>query len=305
MQSFFFNYFSDFIKFTFFLIIIFAVIYSNKKRKHFPINPNNPFDLINKVLQEIKRKTKIIPTTPETTPANYPGEQLNIAIAPISPQNIKLIKNKKYLQIALNNDLSEAQAIINQLPVADRILIEVGTPLIKTYGAQAINQIKNMAWLGAYIVADTKTADLASREVEQAAQAGAAAATCLGVAPLETINCFIEACKKSGIDSMIDMMNVDRALAILKQLKKLPDVVILHRGVDESEFSKEKQIPFYQIKQIKGNYNIFVAVAGGDTLLEIQRAVFNDADIVVIWKDVYASTEKTAGLVNDFLQEIK
>jgi len=216
----------------------------------------------------------------------------------------RLEKRKKYLHIALNSTLEEAKEIISQLPISDRILIEAGTPLIKIYGTEAISQIKAMAPAGTYIVADNKCADLASREVEMMVNAGANASTCLGVAPIETIDSFIEECEKFNIDSIIDMMNVESSLAILKKLKKLPNVVMLHRGVDESEFSKEKQIPYYQIKQIKGNYDILVAVAGGDDIREVQRAIFNDADIVVVWKSFYHSTKNISNLANEFLREI-
>ncbi|MFH1781789.1 MAG: orotidine 5'-phosphate decarboxylase / HUMPS family protein [Patescibacteria group bacterium] len=216
-----------------------------------------------------------------------------------------LEKRKKYLHIALNSTLEEAREIISQLPVSDRILIEAGTPLIKIYGTEAISQIKEMAPAGTYIVADNKCADLAAREVEMMAAAGANASTCLGVAPIETIDSFIEECQKFNLDSMVDMMNVESALAVLKKLKKLPGVVMLHRGVDESEFSKEKQIPFYQIKQIKGNYDVLVAVAGGDTIREVQRAIFNDADIVVVWKNFYRPSVETVRLAENFLKEIK
>lgn len=217
----------------------------------------------------------------------------------------RLERRKKYLQVALNSTLKEAREIIRQLPASDRILIEAGTPLIKIYGADAVSRIKAMAPAGAYIVADNKCADLAGREVEIMANAGANAATCLGVAPIETINSFIEECQKFNIDSMIDMMNVESALSILKKLKKLPNVVMLHRGVDESEFSKEKQIPYYQIQQIKGSYNVLVAVAGGDTIREVQRATFNGADIVVVWKNFYQASAETAQLAELFLKEVK
>jgi len=199
---------------------------------------------------------------------------------------MNLEKRKKYLQIALNGTLEEAKNIISQLPYSERILIEVGTPLIKEHGTEAISEIKQMLPDTAYIVADNKCADLGQREAEIMAKAGASAATCLGVAPIETIDAFIEECEKYGLDSMIDMMNVENALLVLKKLKQLPDVMILHRGVDETEFSKEKQIPYYQIKQIKGSYDILVSVAGGDTIQEVQRALFNDADIVVVWKNL-------------------
>ena len=216
-----------------------------------------------------------------------------------------LERKKRYLQIALNSDLGEAKKIIPYLPFSERILIEVGTPLIKNYGAEAIFQIKEMVPPGTYIVADNKCVDLGTREVEIMAEAGANAATCLGVAPIETINEFIASCERFGIDSMVDMMNVESSLSILKKLKKLPDVVILHRGVDESEFSKEKPIPYYQIQQIKGSYNILISVAGGEGIKEVQSAVFNGADIVVVWKNFYKFSAEIANFAKLFLKEIK
>ena len=218
---------------------------------------------------------------------------------------MNLKRRQKYLQIALNNTPYEAREIIAQLPFSERILIEAGTPLIKIYGKRVISEIKYGIREGTYIVADTKCADLALREVRMVAEAGAQAVTCLGVAPVETVDRFIEECQKNGVDSMVDMMNVDDPVSVLKELKNPPDIVVLHRGVDETEFSKEKQIPFYQINQVKDNFDVLVSVAGGDTIDEVQRAVFNGADIVVVWKAFYQSTAETAKLAEEFLKEIR
>jgi len=236
-----------------------------------------------------------------------------------------LDKKQKYLQIALNSTLEEARAIISQIPFDKRIILEAGTPLIKTYGLNAIRMIKSLweerifglsyqtsrnfqnrasAFLP-YIVADLKCMDRGAREVEIAKAGGASGAVVLGLAPIETINSFIEECEKHGLDSMVDMMNVEYSLEILRQLKKLPNVVILHRGVDEEAFNPESEIPYHEIQRIKENYDILVAVAGGDTIQEVQRAIFNDADIVVVWKSFYQSTSETAKLVQEFLKEIK
>ena len=104
---------------------------------------------------------------------------------------------------------------------------------------------------------------------------------------------------------MIDMMNVEYPLSVLRALKKVPPVVIIHRGVDEEKFNQEKQIPLHEIRRIKGNYNIMISIAGGDTLREVQRSFFNDADIVVIWKSVFQKTDDTVALIEGFLKEIK
>lgn len=265
----------------------------------------------------------------------------------------KLNPKKRYLQIAFNSTLEEARDIINGLPVSDKIIIEVGTPLIKRYGEYGISKIREWyehhlsrqyAFQGVslnepsvnnivsllfqsfasgiktrkpnsenlpkdkifpYIVADLKTMDRGSTEVDIAARAGASAAIALGTAPVDTLNSFIEQCEAYGIDAMIDMMNVEFPLSVLRSLKKIPPVVILHRGVDEEKFNREKQIPLHEIRRIKGSYNIMISVAGGDTLREVQRSIFNDADIVVVWKSVFQKTNETISLVEGFLKEIK
>ncbi len=224
-----------------------------------------------------------------------------------------LSRKKKYLQIALNSTLEEARSIVSQLPQNDRIIIEAGTPLIKQYGISVVKEIYQ--WriesllteqlISPYIVADLKTMDRGETEVLMAKSAGASAAIVLGQAPIETINSFIETCERVKIDSMVDMMNIEYPNNILRRLKKIPDVVILHRGVDEEKFNKNKPIPYIQINKILSGYNVMISIAGGDSIREVQRAVFNGANIVVVWKEFFHSNADTGSLAEEFLKEIK
>lgn len=222
-----------------------------------------------------------------------------------------LDRKKRYLQVALNSTLDEAYAIIQSLPPSDRILIEAGTPLIKQYGARVIVNLKNwwqerLGYTGfPYIVADLKTMDRGETEVVIAKTAGASGVIALGQAPIETLNAFIAEAKSQEMDSMVDMMNVDQPIKLLRKLKKLPDVVLLHRGVDEETFNKDKPIPYIQINKVRASYNVLISIAGGDTIREVQRAIFNDANIVVVWKEFYRPTEDTASLAEEFLKVIK
>lgn len=273
---------------------------------------------------------------------------------------MKLEKRKRYLQISFNNNLSEAQKIIQVLPPSDRILIEAGTPLIMRYGVSALialhryltgepsggvtsfgntaevsvlaqlffesfnpkftffnqrprikanlpsrqlSSSQKQSFLGQYLVADIKCADLADKEIDVVSDTGASAATCLGVAPIETIDNFIQKCRQFNLDSIIDMINVEEPLSILGKLQSPPDVVVLHRGVDE--LAKEnKKLPYYQIKKIKGSYDVLVAVAGADTLADAEEAFFNDADIVILWKAFYTYRQEAINLVNQILSKI-
>ena len=83
-------------------------------------------------------------------------------------------------------------------------------------------------------------------------------------------------------------------------------MVVLHRGVDENERNREKQIPHHQIHRIKGTYgNVLISVAGGETSRDVIRTFFNDSDIAVIWRSFYEAPENTAQLAQDFLKLVK
>lgn len=168
-----------------------------------------------------------------------------------------------------------------------------------------LEQSKPKGVVTPYIVADLKCMDRGDTEVEIAAAGGAAAVVVLGSAPIETINRFIAHCKELGVDAMVDMMAIDQPVKILRRLKIMPRVVILHRGVDETTDNKSKMLPIHQINKVKGSTDVLIAVAGGDTQREVLSAVFNGADIVVVWKDFYHQSDSTAQLAEGFLKNIR
>lgn len=172
-------------------------------------------------------------------------------------------------------------------------------------GENAASVPANDGPLSPYVIADLKTMDRGATEAQLAAESGASAAVALGTAPIETLNAFLDACAAYGLDAMIDMMHVDFPLGVLRKLRRPPAVVILHRGVDEEHYNREKMLPLHEIRRIKGQFDSLIAIAGGDTAREVQSAVFNDADIVVIWKSVYRPTQDTIAVIDGFLKQVK
>ena len=189
-----------------------------------------------------------------------------------------LEKKKRYLQIAFNYDMELVEKILPKIPKDERILIEAGTPFIKKYGANGIRKITEL-W-GGYVVADIKTVDGAQREAEEAFNAGASAATVIGNASKETIDLFITKCNEIGMDSMVDMLNIEKIMQVVWPLKKPPAVVVIHRGRDE-ETSFGAIIKYKQIVKVKSKYDVLISAAGGVDLREARSAIFNGADIVV------------------------
>jgi bifunctional enzyme Fae/Hps len=138
-----------------------------------------------------------------------------------------------YLQISLDAPVLEgAKKVIAQIPGSDRIIIEAGTPLIKRYGTRVIRDLRETA-KDAFIIADLKTLDVGKVEVDIAYEDTADAVVAAGLAPPETLDAFVHEAKRLGIYGAVDMLNVGDPLGKLKQLKEFPDMVILHRGIDQ------------------------------------------------------------------------
>jgi bifunctional enzyme Fae/Hps len=185
----------------------------------------------------------------------------------------------RYLQIAFNYDLGLVRQVLPTIVPSERILIEAGTPFIKQEGFKGIRLIRRM-W-GGHVVADLKTVDGALGEVTLARSAGATAATALGSSPPESLDMFIAHCAKLGMDSMIDMLGVGDPLRVVMQLKKPPDVVVLHRGRDE-EGIRGKVIQYRHVNRVRSKFDVLISAAGGVDVKEARTAIFNGANIVVV-----------------------
>jgi bifunctional enzyme Fae/Hps len=193
----------------------------------------------------------------------------------------------RYLQIAFNYDVGLVQRVLPtivrdvlSLPQGgERILIEAGTPFIKRAGAGGIRAIRSL-WRG-HLVADLKTVDGALEEVDMVRAAGATAATVLGSSPPEALDLFIARCGELGMNSMIDMLGVDDPLKVVMQLRRPPDVVVLHRGRDE-EGTRGKVIQYRHVNRVRSKFDVLISAAGGVDLKEARSAIFNGANIVVV-----------------------
>lgn len=172
------------------------------------------------------------------------------AIHPIMGFKVPRLWMPPYLQIALDvPDLQKTREIISKLPRSDRIILEAGTPLIKKYGAKVIHELRDVA-KDIFIIADLKTLDVGQVEVDLAYDETADAVVASGLAPKETIEAFIHEAKRLGIYSFVDMMGVQDPLGTLRDLSEPPDVVVLHRGIDEERVRESR---WEAIRTIKGD----------------------------------------------------
>jgi 3-keto-L-gulonate-6-phosphate decarboxylase len=199
-------------------------------------------------------------------------------------------------------------SVIKHIPNNPNIILEAGTPFIKYEG---VNVIRNMRryWMGD-ICADIKIVDGAYEEVAMAKRAGATSVTAIGNASKETLKIFVDACKEFRISSIIDMIGNNNPLKTLWKAQVVPDMVYIHRGRDE-ENSFGKIIQYKDIAKLKGKYELQTGAAGGIDKRELQSAIFNNADIVVVnivrpedeWKGIVFGKDFEKNL-QDFLAYI-
>lgn len=223
------------------------------------------------------------------------------ATHPIMRFRVPRLWRPPYLQIALDiPNIERVKRIISQLPRNDQLILEAGTPLIKKYGVNVINELRQITQ-DIFIVADMKTMDVGRVEVDLAFEATADAVLVSGSAPRETIEEFINEAKRCGIYPYVDMTAVDDPISRLKSLKEPPEVVVIHRGIDEERRARHRWELINEIKETFKEKKIFVAVAGGITVDSAPEALKAGADIIIVGRFITQSRDVERA-TRDFLR---
>jgi bifunctional enzyme Fae/Hps len=194
-----------------------------------------------------------------------------------------------YLQVALDLvEMKKVEQVLCDLPENDHLLIEAGTPLIKKFGLGIISEIRKIR-PNAFIIADMKVLDTGNLEARMAADSSADAVVISGLAPVPTLEKAIAEARKTGIYSVVDMLNVGDPVKVVKSLKVKPDVVELHRAID-AEDTSHAWGDIAALKKAAGG-KLLVATAGGIRVDVVKDAVRAGADIIVVGRAITASKD--------------
>ncbi|AEA47682.1 bifunctional hexulose-6-phosphate synthase/ribonuclease regulator [Archaeoglobus veneficus] len=195
--------------------------------------------------------------------------------------------DKPVLQVALDLlELKRAVEIAGEALEGGADWIEVGTPLIKSEGMNAIREIKRS--YGCTVVADMKTVDVGSVEVEMAAKSGADIVVVLALSSDSTIGEALRAARKYGCKLMVDLINHPNPLERAKEVEEFADYINVHVGIDQQMLGFD---PVEIMEKIVREVNVPVAVAGG---LDAEKAAFcvsKGASIVIVGSNVIKSRD--------------
>jgi 3-hexulose-6-phosphate synthase/6-phospho-3-hexuloisomerase len=203
---------------------------------------------------------------------------------------------KAVLQVALDIlELKRALQIARESLDGGSDWIEVGTPLIKSEGMQAVRLMRDR-FPDTVIVADMKVADTGTLEVEMAAKAGANIVCVLGDADNSVIEEAVRASRLYGIRLMADLINVKDPVSRACELERMGiDILCAHAGIDQQMTGKSS---LDLLASLSEQVQIPLAIAGGIDAAGAGDAVRSGADIVIVggWiarsADVTASTKR-------------
>ncbi|WP_370448659.1 3-hexulose-6-phosphate synthase [Methanohalophilus sp. RSK] len=195
------------------------------------------------------------------------------------------------MQLALDIlEIDRAVQIAKEAVKGDIDWIEIGTPLIKSEGMDAIRTLRKN-FPGHTIVADMKIADTGSLEVEMAAKAGADIVMVMATADDSTIKDALLAARKYGVRLMADLISTPKPVQRALELDRIGvDLINIHMGIDQQMTGKT---PVDLVFEIASKIRADIAVAGGLDEQTAARSVEAGADIVIVGGNIIRSDNVT------------
>ena len=183
------------------------------------------------------------------------------------------------LQLALDFlDLERALKLAGEAVKGGADWLEVGTPLLKSEGMNAIRSLR-AAFPDYVIVADLKTMDAGKIEFEAAAKAGANICVVLAAATDATISQCVEAGKKYGVKVYCDTIGIHDPARRAAEVEKLGvDFIGVHLPIDEQMLGIN---PLERLAAVSQAVSLPVAVAGGVTSESAPAMLKAGASVVI------------------------
>ncbi|PKQ27584.1 MAG: bifunctional hexulose-6-phosphate synthase/ribonuclease regulator [Candidatus Anoxymicrobium japonicum] len=200
--------------------------------------------------------------------------------------------NKPVLQVALDFvDLERAIEVAREAIEGGVNWIEIGTPLIKSEGLNAVRAMRR-AFPNHKIIADMKTIDAGRTEVETAAKAGANIIDVLGASSDATIAECVEAARNYGAEIVVDMIEVADPVERARAAEAAgANYIAVHTAIDVQMVGGD---PFEVLEKVAGAVDIPVACAGGVNSETAARAIEHGARIVIVGGAIIKSADAKA-----------
>lgn len=195
------------------------------------------------------------------------------------------------LQVALDFvDLERAIRVCREALEGGADWIEVGTPLIKSEGLNAVRAVRK-EFPDRKIIADMKTIDAGRTETECAAKAGANIIDVLGTSSDATIAECVDAASNYGAEIVVDMIEVADPVSRSRAAAAAgANYIAVHTAIDVQMTGGD---PFSILEDVCRSVDIPVACAGGINSETAAQAVAHGARIVIVGGAITKSADAT------------
>jgi len=200
-------------------------------------------------------------------------------------------ENKPYFQIALDLlNLHRALQIAEEAVKGGVEWIEAGTPLIKSEGMNAVRAL-HKKFPGKVIVADMKTVDGGSAEIEMAAKSGAKIVLMLGGSDNTSVTEAVQASKQYGVMLGCDTIDIPKEKIVERalELEELGvDMICAHVGVDQQViYGGEKTLEVANKLKEKLQPTTWIGIAGGINSETAAKAKEIGVDVIIVGGALY------------------
>ncbi len=188
--------------------------------------------------------------------------------------------NRPKLQVALDFlDLDRALRVARQAKDGGADYIEIGTPLIKSEGLDAVRKLRS-EFPKTVLIADMKTMDAGKIETEAVGKAGANVITVLGAAEPETISQCVQAGRHYNVEVAVDLLGVADPLTLARTCGEIGvGWLDVHCAIDAQMRGAD---PLNLLRKLRAETNLTLAVAGGINSETAPAACQAGADVIIV-----------------------
>jgi 3-keto-L-gulonate-6-phosphate decarboxylase len=194
------------------------------------------------------------------------------------------LRDGSFVQIALDlHDLSRALVVAAAAAQAGADFIEVGDPLIKTHGVNAIEHVKRHV-PDTLIVAEMMSADWGRDQVELAAEAGADVVLLIGPASTASVSAAAEAARRLGVALLLDIPAPHASAGWVRDMERA--------GVDGFAITTNIDLgvgvhaPLATVRAVRNWTRLPLAVSGGFSTTDHAIMTSTDWDIMIVGRSV-------------------
>lgn len=235
------------------------------------------------------RKIAVLNTTTFNKQNSEYDLMLNLC-SPVNPSIFKETLKNKFLQIALDvHDLQKALEITYIAAQSHSVIIEVGDPLIKRFGMEAVKQVRKIEPKFPLLV-EMVSSDWVDEQISIAAEAGADIVLLMGLYNNYTrIEKAVDSARKNSVGLILDIPPVQKVSEWCSIYEEQGvDAIALIRNIDSSNRPSDM---INRVVELRKETDLPIVVSGGFTPKLIPDIINEDWNVVIVGRAIINSPE--------------